>query len=73
MAENNNCSAAKPSDTCPFPSCGCLGYGYVPIQELKCVYDTDSALCSGTIFPELDLNICEYGCVCKEWGGTLDD
>ena len=55
---------------CPYPSCGCVGYGYVPVQELSCVYDVDNALCQGTVFPELDLNICEYGKVCKKWGGT---
>ena len=25
----------------------------------------------GTIFPELDLNMCEYGKVCKQWGGGM--
>lgn len=73
MAENNNDLVNKPNESCPFPTCGCIGYGYVPVQELNCVYDTDTAICSGTVFPELDLDICEYGCVCKRWGGTLDD
>ena len=73
MAENNNGSVNMPNNSCPFPSCGCLGYGYVPVQELNCMYDTDKAICNGTVFPELDLDICEYGCVCKGWGGTQDD
>ena len=28
MSESN-----KPS--CPYPKCGCVGYGYVPVQEWK--------------------------------------
>ena len=28
-------------------------------------------LMQGTIFPELDLNMCEYGKVCKQWGGGM--
>lgn len=71
MAENNKNDNENTS--CPFPSCGCLGYGYVPIQTLNCVYDTDSAISCGTVFPELSLDIHQYGNVCKEWGGTLDD
>ena len=27
MSESN-----KPS--CPYPKCGCVGYGYVPVQEM---------------------------------------
>ncbi len=51
-------------------ACGCLGYAYVPIQSLTCIYeDPCTALSNGTIFPELDLNICEYGSVCKKQGG----
>ena len=26
----------KPS--CPYPKCGCVGYGYVPVQEMEEVY-----------------------------------
>ena len=58
---------------CSYPRCGCLGYGYVPVQELSCVYDYDCALMNGSIFPELDLDISEYGKVCKKWGGTHND
>lgn len=62
------------SMTCPFPSCGCLGYGYVPVQKLECVYEClDTALKCGTYFPELSLDICEYGNICKKWGGSMDD
>lgn len=53
--------------------CGCVGYGYVPVQELDCTYDVDSALHRGTVFPELDLDICEYGCVCKSCGGGMNE
>lgn len=57
--------------TCPDAvACGCVGYAYVPIQTLNTIYeDLDKALMQGTIFPELDLNICEYGYVCKKTGG----
>lgn len=49
--------------------CGCVGYGYVPVQELNKIYDLPTALNRGTIFPELDLSIEEYGKVCKAQGG----
>lgn len=64
MAEND---CTKP--TCslnPPPCCGCVGYAYVPMQRLGEVTGADCALWAGTIFPELDLDICEYGYVCKE-------
>lgn len=57
---------------CRYPSCGCVGYGYVPVQELNETYEPCMGLCQGTIFPELDLNICEYGTVCKQWGGGME-
>ena len=53
--------------TSPF-SCGCVGYAYVPVQNLTDTYAVDTALCQGTVFPELDLSICEYGAVCKKEG-----
>ena len=46
MSESN-----KPS--CPYPKCGCVGYGYVPVQEMEEVYDDCTGLMQGTIFPEL--------------------
>ena len=45
--------------------CGCIGYGYVPVQELKNVFDAADALENGSLFPELVLTIEEYGKVCK--------
>ena len=54
-------------------SCPCVGYAYVPVQELDAIYDECSALKNGTLFPTLDLDICEYGCVCKECGGGCDE
>ncbi len=65
MAENNNMH-------CPYPSCGCVGYAYVPEQKLNEIYCPETALMQGSLFPELDLNICEYGKVCKQWGGEID-
>ncbi len=56
---------------CKYPTCGCVGYGYVPVQEMCDIYDACTGLNQGTIFPELDLNICEYGNVCKQWGGSV--
>lgn len=50
-------------------NCGCVGYAYVPVQNLCNTYDVCTALVQGTVFPELDLNICEYGKVCKKEGG----
>lgn len=52
------------------PSCGCVGYAYVPVQELTCTYDAAEGLNQGTIFPQLDLSICEYGKICKEEGAV---
>ncbi len=45
--------------------CGCVGYAYVPVQILDEIYSVSKALTQGTIFPELDLSIDEYGKVCK--------
>ena len=52
--------------------CGCVGYAYVPVQELNDFYESCEALCRGTIFPELDLTMCEYGKVCKGTGGLMN-
>lgn len=51
--------------------CGCVGYGYVPVQEMNETYCPATGLEQGTIFPELDLNICEYGSVCNQWREEL--
>lgn len=58
----------KPS--CPLNSCGCVGYAFVPVQRLESVYDCKEALERGTLFPELDLTMDEYGKVCKQVGGV---
>ena len=73
MAENNNCMRSEQCCMEPDRRCGCLGYGYVPVQEMRDVYCTEQAIMQGTVFPELDLDICEYGKVCKGWGGVSDD
>ncbi len=49
-------------------SCGCVGYGYVPVQQLNTIFNADEALCKGSLFPELALTIEEYGKVCKSGG-----
>lgn len=54
--------------SCPTHNCGCVGYAYVPVQTLYDVYSVCRALEQGTIFPELDLSIEEYGKVCKMVG-----
>ena len=51
--------------------CGCVGYGYVPPQQLSQVYCAEDALKNGSIFPELVLTIEEYGKVCK--GGFCEE
>lgn len=58
--------------SCAYPQCGCVGYGYVPVQTMEETYDSCTALQQGTIFPELDLDITEYGKVCKKWGGVRE-
>ncbi len=60
MAENNNGIKCV---------CGCVGYGYVPVQIMENVYSPEEGLMRGTIFPELDLTIEEYGKICKTQGG----
>lgn len=48
--------------------CGCVGYGYVPVQQLNTVFCAEEALKHGSLFPELVLTIEEYGRVCKGGG-----
>lgn len=52
--------------------CGCVGYAYVPVQQLCTVTNCDDALSKGTIFPELELSMCEYGNTCKQCGGVVN-
>ena len=63
----------KNCNFCPKDGCGCVGYAYVPYQQLNTVYTPEDALCNGTIFPELNLTMCEYGKVCKETGGAANE
>lgn len=58
---------------CPLNGCGCVGYGYVPYQQLNTVYSPEEGLLNGTLFPELNLTICEYGKVCKGTGGAVNE
>ncbi len=51
--------------------CGCLAYGYVPVQQLNTVFRAEDALKNGSLFPELVLTIEEYGKVCKGCGKTV--
>lgn len=51
-------------------NCGCLGYGYVPVQQLNTVFNASEALCHGSLFPELVLTIEEYGKICKNGGSN---
>ena len=62
MAEINTCNSY-------LPCVGCVGYAYVPPQEFININTPCKALQAGTLFPELDLNINEYGKVCKQIGG----
>ncbi|MBP3360750.1 MAG: spore coat associated protein CotJA [Clostridia bacterium] len=49
--------------------CGCVGYAYVPMQRLNNTFTTAQSILRGTLFPELELTIDEYGKVCKQGGG----
>lgn len=49
--------------------CVCVGYAYIPIQQLEKTYTAEEALEKATLFPELSLTIKEYGYVCKQTGG----
>ena len=64
--EENNTSCSKPDK-----GCGCVGYAYVPVQILDNLYDVSKSLTEGTVFPELNLTIDEYGKVCKANGGMV--
>lgn len=59
------------NSSCPTMGCGCVGYAYVPIQLLQETCTPEVGLKAGTIFPELSLDICEYGKVCKQVGGVM--
>lgn len=38
-----------------------VGYAYVPMQSLNETYPPEKALMQGTLFPELDISMEEYG------------
>lgn len=59
--------------SCPTQFCGCVGYGFVPIQTLGETYNAANALSRGTVFPELNLNTEEYGKVCKKVGDAVNE
>ena len=42
---------------------GCMraGYGFVPIQDVNRFFDYESALISGTVFPDLAIPYGKYG------------
>ena len=48
-----------------------MGYAYVPIQYLNEINSACEGLKNGTLFPELNLSIDEYGRVCKAVGGDV--
>lgn len=58
---------------CHTQYCGCVGYAFVPVQNLCEVYSAACALNQGTIFPELDLSVDEYGKVCKKVGESPNE
>ena len=37
-----------------------VGYAFVPIQDLNKLYDPQTAISQGTIFPELNIPIGQY-------------
>ncbi len=45
-----------------------VGYAFVPPQKSFDTYTPEEALESGTLFPELNLTLCEYLCGLKEDG-----
>ncbi len=71
MEKNKACANA--ADMICVGSCGCVGYAYVPVQEMDDLMDVSRAVRCGTIFPELELSIDEYGKVCKQWGCSEDE
>ena len=73
IIENGCCGKCSNANNSEKVSCGCLGYAFVPEQELNCTYDDTTALNRGSLFPELDLTIEEYGSICKGMGGVEDE
>lgn len=67
--ENQNTRPDTPTLECSL--CSCVGYAYIPTQRLNETYKPAVALARGTIFPELELSISEYGKICKATGGIM--
>lgn len=68
MSENTgSCGCGNIHDS-SMPGSLCVGYGYVPWQMMDKVYQPEDGLTQGTVFPELNLSISEYGKVCKSGG-----
>jgi len=55
------------NDSCLF---GCIGYAYVPVQTLGKTYCPEDALKNASLFPELVLDMKEYGTLCTKLGGV---
>ena len=58
FAKNHNNNIPE---TSRFPAATPLAMAYVPFQQWGDVYDDNSALCKGTLFPELDLPFSKGG------------
>ena len=42
-------------------SCGFVGYAFVPVQTMGETYTPEESLENGTMFPELNIPMSEYG------------
>lgn len=51
--ENNNCM-------------NCIGYAYIPVQNLNQTNTPENALEQASLFPELTMTINDYGNICRE-------
>lgn len=51
---NNDTVSSGNGNTSRFPKNTPLAMAYVPFQQWGEVYDPEKALCSGTLFPDLD-------------------
>ncbi|MBQ8413264.1 MAG: spore coat associated protein CotJA [Lachnospiraceae bacterium] len=72
MRTSDNCNSCQTVNHMPISNnsdCGCndnnmkmrtmpLAMAYVPIQNWGELYDPETALCQGTIFPDLNLKFC---------------
>lgn len=72
LRNSSNCNTCQPNNPMPVSSisdCGCndnnmkmrtmpLAMAYVPVQNWGELYDPETALCQGTVFPDLNLKFC---------------